>query len=85
MAHDDLVWERLAYDAYVANESITAENVRVIGADGTQLGVMATADALRLARQAGLDLVVINPRGAPPICKIMSFAELKRSMRRPPN
>ncbi len=55
------------------NERIRISQVRVIGADGAQLGVMAPADAMRLAREGGLDLVEVAPQTAPPVCRIMDF------------
>jgi translation initiation factor IF-3 len=51
--------------------------VRVIGADGAQVGVIPTNEALRLAEEAGLELVEVNPRAAPPVCKIMDFGKFK--------
>jgi hypothetical protein len=47
--------------------------VRVIGSSGKMLGVMALADALRLAFKEGLDLVEVNPAASPPVCKILDF------------
>jgi translation initiation factor IF-3 len=57
--------------------TITSDNVRLIGADGSQLGVVATSDALQMARSAGLDLVEVNPRANPPVCKIMDYRRLR--------
>jgi len=51
--------------------------VRVIGADGAQIGVIPTHEALKLAEEAGLELVEVNPRAAPPVCKIMDFGKFK--------
>jgi translation initiation factor IF-3 len=51
--------------------------VRVIGADGSQVGIVATHDALRMAEELGLELVEVNPRAAPPVCKIMDFGKFK--------
>jgi hypothetical protein len=48
--------------------------VDVIGSTGEKLGVMTPADALRLAREQGLDLVEVNPKAKPPICKILDLA-----------
>ena len=59
------------------NERIRISQVRVIGADGAQLGVMAPADALKLAREAGLDLVEVAPQTTPPVCRIMDFNKFK--------
>jgi translation initiation factor IF-3 len=51
--------------------------VRVIGADGGQIGVIPTHEAMKLAEEAGLELVEVNPRAAPPVCKIMDFGKFK--------
>jgi translation initiation factor IF-3 len=51
--------------------------VRVIGADGAQIGVIPTHEAMKLAEEAGLELVEVNPRAAPPVCKIMDFGKFK--------
>jgi translation initiation factor IF-3 len=51
--------------------------VRVIGADGAQVGVLPTQEALKLAEEAGLELVEVNPRAVPPVCKIMDFGKFK--------
>jgi translation initiation factor IF-3 len=51
--------------------------VRVIGADGSMLGVMATHDALRQAQDLGLDLVEVNPKADPPVCKILDYGKFK--------
>jgi len=51
--------------------------VRVVGADGEMLGVMDTSDALRMARESTLDLVEVNPKAFPPVCKIMDFGKFK--------
>ena len=59
------------------NERIRISQVRVIGADGAQLGVMAPADALRLAREQGLDLVEVAPQTTPPVCRIMDFNKFR--------
>lgn len=59
------------------NERIRINQVRVIGDDGAQLGVMAPADALRLARERGLDLVEVAPQTSPPVCRIMDFNKFR--------
>jgi len=51
--------------------------VRVIGADGSQIGIIPTHEALRLAEEQGLELVEVNPRAAPPVCKVMDFGKFK--------
>jgi len=55
------------------NERIRVSQVRVIGEEGAQLGVMAPSDALRLARERELDLVEVAPQTNPPVCRIMNF------------
>lgn len=55
------------------NEEIRDREVRVIGSDGTQLGIMPTRKALDLAEQAELDLVKIVPNAQPPVCKLMDY------------
>jgi translation initiation factor IF-3 len=49
----------------------------VIGAEGEMLGVIATHEALRLAKEKELDLVEVNPKAVPPVCKIMDFGKFK--------
>lgn len=61
---------------HFANELIRAPKVRVIGEAG-EIGIMPTAEAIRLANEQGLDLVQINPKGEPPVCKIMDFGHFK--------
>jgi translation initiation factor IF-3 len=51
--------------------------VRVIGDDGGQLGVMPTYEAMRLAEEKGLDLVEVSPKAAPPVCRIMDYGKFK--------
>ena len=55
------------------NEEIRDREVRVIGADGAQLGIMPTRKALELAEEAELDLVKIVPTAQPPVCKLMDY------------
>ncbi|HEY0566173.1 MAG TPA: translation initiation factor IF-3 [Terriglobales bacterium] len=57
------------------NERIRAREIRVIDNEGNQLGVMAPFDALKMARERGLDLVEISPNANPPVCKIQDFGK----------
>ena len=59
------------------NDQIRVSPIRVIGADGTQLGIISTDDALTKAREASLDLVEVAPNERPPVCKIMDFGKYK--------
>lgn len=51
--------------------------VRVIGAEGEQVGILSRDEALSMAQEAGLDLVEIQPNGDPPVCRIMDFGKFK--------
>ena len=57
------------------NERIRAREVRVIGADGEQLGIMTPQDATRKARELSLDLVEISATAVPPVCRIMDYGK----------
>ena len=59
------------------NEQIDAKEIRVIGADGEQLGIMSTDQALRMAYNDGLDLVMMSGNSNPPVCKIMNFGKFR--------
>ena len=59
------------------NEQIRAKEVMVIGPNGEQLGVKGINDALTVASFAGFDLVLMNPNGNPPVCKIMDYNKFK--------
>ena len=59
------------------NRRIRAREVRVIGADGEQVGVLPVRDSMDLAQEAGLDLVEVAPTARPPVCKIMDFGRYK--------
>jgi translation initiation factor IF-3 len=57
------------------NEEIRASELRVIGSDGEQLGIMSRSDALKAAEEAGVDLVEISPNAAPPVAKIVDWGK----------
>ena len=59
------------------NQRIRVPEVRVIGDAGEMLGVMSTGEALRRAQERGLDLVEVNPKAEPPVCKILDFGKFK--------
>ena len=59
------------------NEQILAENVRLIGADGEQKGIVKTDDALRMAQDVELDLVCVSPMAQPPVCKLMDYQKYR--------
>ena len=56
------------------NEQIRDKEVRLIGEDGEQLGIVQAKDALRMAQEAELDLVKIAPTAKPPVCKIIDLS-----------
>jgi translation initiation factor IF-3 len=59
------------------NQRIRVPEIRVIGEDGEMLGIMQTHEALRRAQERGLDLVEVNPKADPPVCKILDFGKYK--------
>ena len=59
------------------NQRIRVPEVRVIDADGSMLGIMPTHEALQNAQRKGLDLVEVNPKAVPPVCKILDFGKFK--------
>ena len=59
------------------NEQIRDREIRMIGDDGEQLGIMSARDAMKLAREANLDLVKIAPTAKPPVCKIIDYGKYR--------
>ena len=57
------------------NDEIKAREVRLIGKDGEQVGVVSLAEATRTAEEASLDLVEISPNAEPPVCKVMDYGK----------
>lgn len=57
------------------NERIRAPRIRVIGADGTQMGIMTPQEALSIAKRAGLDLLEVSPNSEPPVCRILDYGK----------
>ena len=64
------------------NEQIRDKEVRVVSADGEQLGIMSAKEAMKLAREADLDLVKIAPRAKPPVCKIIDYGKYRYELAR---
>jgi translation initiation factor IF-3 len=64
------------------NGQIRIKQIRVIGADGGQLGVLDTMVAQQMAHEAGLDLVEIAPNQRPPVCRIMDFGKYKYELKK---
>lgn len=68
--------DKIISDLFI-NEQIRDKEVRVIGEDGEQLGIMSAKEALKLAEEAGVDLVKIAPTAKPPVCKIVDYGKFK--------
>ncbi len=62
---------------YIINDQIRDAEVRVISEEGEMLGVLPTGEALRRADEAGLDLIMISPNAAPPVCRIEDFGKFR--------
>ena len=71
-----------AISDYMINEQIRDREVRLIGENGEQLGIMPARDALQRAREAELDLVKIAPNAKPPVCKIIDYSKYRYEMLR---
>jgi len=77
------VMEGKAISDLMINEQIRDKEVRVIGEEGQQLGIMSSREALAMAEEAGLDLIKIAPTAKPPVCKIADYGKFKyEQMRR---
>lgn len=76
-SNDRFQSQRDNQEKHLVNGQIRAPEVRVIDFDGTQLGVMRTADAIRRAEDAGYDLVEVGGNLNPPVCKILDYGKLK--------
>ncbi len=63
--------------AHRLNEEITVPEIRLIGAEGEQVGVVSIRTALQMAEEAGVDLVEIAPLAQPPVCRIMDYGKFK--------
>ena len=64
-------------DEVQVNEAIRAREVRLIGPDGQQIGIVPLREALRIAREANLDLVNVAPQANPPVCRIMDYGKYR--------
>ena len=71
------MWGYKTISELILNEQIRDKEVRLIGENGEQLGIMSSRDALKLAREAELDLVKIAPNAQPPVCKIIDYGKFR--------
>lgn len=76
------VWRCGTISELMINEQIRDREVRVIGENGEQLGIMSARDAMKLAREAELDLVKIAPQAKPPVCKIIDYGKYRYELAR---
>ena len=74
--------EGTAISELMINEQIRDREIRLIGENGEQLGIMATREAMRLAQEAELDLVKIAPTAKPPVCKIIDYGKYRYELAR---
>lgn len=71
------LWRCKTINDLFINEQIRDKEVRVIGEDGEQLGIMSSKDAMKLAEEAGVDLVKIAPTAKPPVCRIVDYGKFR--------
>lgn len=71
------MWGCTTISELILNEQIRDKEVRLIGENGEQLGIMSSKDALKLAKEAELDLVKIAPNAQPPVCKIIDYGKYR--------
>ena len=77
-----LIMEVSIISDLMINEQIRDREVRLISPDGEQLGVMSAKEAMKLAKEANLDLVKIAPQAKPPVCKIIDYGKYRYEMAR---
>ena len=70
-------WRYKTISDLMINEQIRDKEVRLIGSDGEQLGIMSARDAQKIADEAGLDLVKIAPNAKPPVCKVIDYGKYR--------
>ena len=75
-------WRCTTISELLINEQIRDKEIRLIGEDGEQLGIMSAKDAMKLAKEAELDLVKIAPTAKPPVCKIINYGKYKYELAR---
>lgn len=76
------LWRERAISELFINEQIRDREIRLIGENGEQLGIMSSREALKLAEEAGLDLVKIAPTAKPPVCKIVDYGKYRYELAR---
>ena len=76
------IWRYDTISELMINEQIRDKEVRLIGSDGEQLGIMSAKEAMFKAQEAGLDLVKIAPQAKPPVCKIIDYGKYRYELAR---
>ena len=76
------LWRCKTISELMINEQIRDKEVRLIGEEGQQLGIMSAREAQKLADEAGLDLVKIAPTAKPPVCKIVDYGKFRYELAR---
>ena len=76
------LWRCTTINELMINEQVRDREVRVISSDGEQLGIMSSKEAMKLAREAELDLVKIAPNAKPPVCKIIDYGKYRYELAR---
>ncbi len=71
------LWRYKTISELMINEQIRDKEVRLVGADGEQLGIVSSKEAQRIADEAGLDLVKIAPNAKPPVCKVIDYGKYR--------
>lgn len=74
--------EKIAGKSFRLNEKITAKEVRLLDENGEMVGIVETSQAIRIAVEAGLDLVEVSPNAQPPVCKIANFGKMKYELQK---
>lgn len=69
-------WLIISKDLFI-NEAIRAREVRLVGANGDQIGIKSKSEALEMAQTANLDLVMVAPNAKPPVCRIMDYGKFR--------
>ena len=77
-----IIWRCTTISELMINERIRDSEVRLVSESGEQLGIMSSREALKLAREADLDLVKIAPNAKPPVCKIIDYGKYRYELAR---
>ena len=77
-----IIWRCTTISELMINEQIRDREIRLIGSNGEQLGIMSAREAMKLAEEAELDLVKIAPNAKPPVCKIIDYGKYRYELAR---